>query len=172
MNWIPDFIKQLSISTGMACSAFFATATLLVAPELKVTFVKPAPSEWQWVIVLVCVFSGCLIVINLLSAVPKVFKRQRARYLRCLRFNPLSEGEKELLSLIALLAPNSSFDLRDAAGNELKFLDVLKDRDGLEKKGLITVAFDENYVTLTAEGRKVGRDVVLETQKLNEAGNK
>ena len=164
MNWITDLIKQLEISFVIALAALISTSVILFGPELGLTFIKPAPSNTHWFLTLICLFSASIVAVRtlqLLRHLPLAQRKLVNRYNQILTVHPLSANDKKLLSLITITAPNGSCDLRNLTNHELEFLDFLKSRDSLQKRGLITVLFDDNYVCLTTRGRELGHTEIL-----------
>lgn len=167
MNWIPDFIKQLRISVALALAVFIATAVVLTASGLGFSALKPVPNEWQWLLVLACVFSGCLIVFRLVSETPKFIRRCIYHYYRSLKLNPPSNQERILLGLIAITAADGHCDMRTLTDDNIQLLEFLNTRDSLVRKGLLVNSLlDSRYVWLTDKGREIGRNAAIEIQRV------
>lgn len=150
MEWLPDFLKQITISKSFSGAAFITSASLLFGPRFFPRLFEPLPNKWVAPATGTLVFSLALLSFWLF---PEIWRgiRWTKRYVRS---RTLTKNEKFLIFLLADLA-NEPLDLNALSRQGLPKLELLEWSHSLSKKGLVVInPYNENLITLSTEGRQ------------------
>ncbi len=153
MQWLSDLIKHLTISKPLAGASFITSGVLIFGRKFFPNAIDGVPSQWNWLVIVVFIFSLSLFVIWYVPS----FLAQSFHWMRKLEiFTRPTQSESRFLQFMAKQGDNtvhlSDVHRRNPATS---MLDLLDTSAKLIWKGYIEeVNYDETRVKLTLKGRK------------------
>lgn len=156
MDWLSEFLKRVTVSRSFSGAVFVASMALLVGPKWLPGYFEPLPKDWIAPATTALVLTGTLLFFWLVSIVWRIGSRLVTWVSKFFQSRNLAVREKIFMLTLSQFAdrPLNLNDL-DYSNSALSKLEMLELTTGLERKGLVsTNPYDENLVSLSAEGRK------------------
>ena len=154
MNWLPELLKNISVSKSVAGALFIATACMLILPGLFPTQFPAVPNEWRWLVGGLSFFSGALLALWCISGAWKIIAKTPAALRKAMPERELTNLECSLLALIGINDPNGAVNLGNLDQSRILKLEMFQMCKGLESLGFVELnPWHNELVSLTDKGR-------------------
>lgn len=154
MSWLPELLKNLSVSRSVAGALFIATACMLTLPALFPARFPSIPDEWRWLVGGLALFSGALLVMWLIAGTWKLLAKTPAALRRALPERELSSLESTFLAVLGKHQPNGAVHLQELDQSTISKLEMFQMCKGLEARGYVQLnIWERELVSLTDKGR-------------------
>ena len=154
MDWLPELLKNLTVSRSFTGALFIASISVLGLPHLAPEFAEPVPNGWRWLVIGISIFSASLLSFWLFSALWEQLAKVPKKVRGAIPVRPLTDFENSFLLFLGTDYPNDSLDidnLNHQKTSKLELLQMCKDLEALE---LVRInPFNDNLVSLTESGR-------------------
>jgi len=155
MNWLPELLKNLSVSRSFAGALFIATACMLALPVLFPTRFPGVPDEWRWLVGGLALFSGALLTLWCFAGIWRLIAKTPAALRSALPERELDDLESSFLALLGKRDPNGALNLEDLDQSEISKLEMYQMCKGLESRGFVELnPWHSELVSLTDKGRR------------------
>lgn len=169
MDWLTEFLKQLSNPRALIVALFVTTFVLFVGERYAPYVVPSVPTDWAPVLFGCMVFSGCLSFFWGVASLWWVAKGATQKVLKILNNNHLTPQEMELLSVMGG-RPNvqiflEKIDYRDMPFTHLELSALML---SMQAKGLVNSnEWNGEAFILTEQGRARALKLHQENTKKN-----
>jgi hypothetical protein len=155
VDWLPNLLKNLTLSRTFSGALFLASFFLLALPHFREDLIEPVPVGWRWLVAGICIFSGALLFFWSVHGVWKLLLKVPASARNFMPARPLSEAEKAFLIFMGTDFPNESFNADDMRHKHTSKLELLEMCKQLQVAGLVSInPIYDNLISLTGKGRE------------------
>ena len=154
MNWLPELLKNISVSRSVAGALFIATTCMLVLPAQFPSRFPEVPDEWRWLVGGLAFFSGALLTLWCFSGTWKLVAKTPAALRKALPERELTSMEASFIALLGQHDPNGALNIADLDQSKISRLETFQMCKGLQTLGLVELnPFHKELVSLTDRGR-------------------